>query len=79
MSSDADLIRMANQIAAFYVAYPHDEGLSGVKQHIKDFWEPRMRRAFDALIAKGGQGLSPLALEAGQALLRERAATQDLG
>jgi formate dehydrogenase subunit delta len=79
MTSDQDLVRMANQIAAFHAPYPHDEGLKGVIQHIKDFWEPRMRRAFDALIAKGGQGLSPLALEAGQALLRERAATQDLG
>lgn len=73
MTSDQDLIRMANQIAAFYSPYPHDEGLVGVQQHIKDFWEPRMRRAFDALIAAGGKGLSPLALEAGQALIRERA------
>jgi formate dehydrogenase subunit delta len=72
MSSDADLIRMANQIAAFYGPYPHDEGLAGVRQHIKDFWEPRMRKAFDALISKGGTGLTPLALEAGQGLLKER-------
>ena len=73
MTSDEDLIRMANQIATFYGPYPHDEGLAGVQQHIKDFWEPRMRRAFDALIAAGGKGLSPLALEAGQVLIRERA------
>jgi formate dehydrogenase subunit delta len=72
--SDNDLIRMANQITAFYAPYPHEEGLTGVKQHIKDFWEPRMRRAFDALISKGGVGLSPLALEAGLALLKERQA-----
>ncbi len=69
--SDHDLIRMANQIAGFHAPYPHDEALAGTKQHIKDFWEPRMRRAFDALITKGGTGLSPLALEAGQALLSE--------
>jgi formate dehydrogenase subunit delta len=73
MTSDEDLVRMANQIARFYAPYPHDEGLKGTVQHIKDFWEPRMRRAFDALIAKGGAGLSPLALEAGQGLLTERA------
>jgi formate dehydrogenase subunit delta len=72
--SDNDLIRMANQITAFYGPYPHDEGLTGTKQHIKDFWEPRMRRAFDALVEKGGAGLTPLALEAGQGLLRERQA-----
>jgi formate dehydrogenase subunit delta len=72
--SDNDLIRMANQITAFYAPYPHSEGLAGTKQHIKDFWEPRMRRAFDALVEKGGKGLTPLALEAGQGLLRERQA-----
>ena len=71
MTSDDDLIRMANQIAAFYGPYPHGEGLTGVQQHIKDFWEPRMRRAFDALVAKGGAGLTPLALEAGRALVKE--------
>jgi formate dehydrogenase subunit delta len=75
MTSDEDLVRMANQIARFYAPYPHDEGLNGTVQHIKDFWEPRMRRAFNALAAKGGAGLSPLALEAGQALLKERAST----
>ena len=73
-SEDADLVRMANQIAAFYGPYPREEGLTGVKQHIKDYWEPRMRRAFDALVAKGGAGLSPLALEAAQALLNDGAA-----
>jgi formate dehydrogenase subunit delta len=74
MTSDEDLIRMANQISAFFGPYPHDEGLTGVQQHIKDFWEPRMRRAFDALIAKGGAGLTPLAMEAGQELLKARQA-----
>ena len=70
-SEDADLVRMANQIAAFYGPYPHEEGFAGVQQHIKDFWEPRMRRAFDALVEKGGAGLSPLALEAARALMKE--------
>jgi formate dehydrogenase subunit delta len=71
--SDNDLIRMANQIAAFNAPYPHDEALASTKQHIKDFWEPRMRRAFDALVVKGGAGLTPLALEAGQVLMKEAA------
>ena len=70
-SEDADLVRMANQIAAFYGPYPHEEGLAGIQQHIKDYWEPRMRRAFDALVERGGAGLSPLALEAARALLNE--------
>ncbi len=72
--SDNDLIRMANQIAAFHAPYPHEEALASTKQHIQDFWEPRMRRAFDALVVKGGTGLLPMALEAGQLLMKEAAA-----
>jgi formate dehydrogenase subunit delta len=73
MTSDQDLIRMANQIAAFHAPYPHEEALQEMAKHIKYFWEPRMRRAFDALVSGGGAGLSPLALEVGQVLLKERA------
>ena len=62
--SDNDLIRMANQIAAFYGPYPHDEGLTGVQQHIKDFWEPRMRSQLIAHARAGGEGLTPVAREA---------------
>jgi len=36
------LIRMANQIAAYFSAYPHEEAVSGVTDHLKQFWEPRM-------------------------------------
>lgn len=39
------LIRMANQIGAFFEAMPdRNEALEGIAQHIKRFWEPRMRR-----------------------------------
>jgi formate dehydrogenase subunit delta len=39
------LIRMANQIGAFFEAMPdRTEALEGIAQHIKRFWEPRMRR-----------------------------------
>lgn len=59
-----DLIRMANQIAAFFRAYPEDEAVPGIGQHIKDFWTGNMRRKLDAHIAKGGEGLDPLVLKA---------------
>lgn len=60
----ADIVRMANQIAKFFAAYPHDEAVSGVMGHIRDFWEPRMKAALRAYIAAGGQGLEPLVKEA---------------
>ena len=59
-----EIVRMANQIAAFFKAYPHDEAVAGVTGHIKDFWEPRMKKALAAHVAAGGAGLEPLVTEA---------------
>lgn len=56
------LVHMANQIADFFRAYPPDEAEHGVEQHIRDFWDPRMRRALAAYLGTGRPGLSPLAL-----------------
>lgn len=58
------MIRMANQIAAFFEAYPRTQALEGIAGHIKRFWEPRMRKQLDEYIAGGGEGLSPLVLAA---------------
>jgi formate dehydrogenase subunit delta len=57
-----DLIRMVNQIADFYQPYPNDEAVAGVAEHIKSYWEPRMRKALSQIIATGGTGLSELSL-----------------
>ena len=40
---DTTLIRMANQIADFYAPYSEAESIEGIAQHIRSFWEPRMR------------------------------------
>jgi formate dehydrogenase subunit delta len=64
----ADMIRMANQIATFFNSYPHDEAVQGVHAHIRDFWEPRMKRMLAEHIASGGDGLSPLVVEAASTL-----------
>ena len=58
------MIRMANQIAAFFEAYPRTQAIEGVAKHIKSFWDPRMRGRLDAYIAEGGEQLSPLVLAA---------------
>ena len=58
------MIRMANQIAAYFEAYPRAEALSGISNHIEKFWEPRMRRQLDEYIAGGGENLSPLVIAA---------------
>ncbi|HVZ04716.1 formate dehydrogenase subunit delta [Hyphomicrobium sp.] len=58
------LIQMANQITAFWSPYPKGEALESIAKHIHNSWEPRMRDQMKAIIDDGGQGLSPLFLEA---------------
>ena len=60
------LIRMVNQIGAFFEAMPdRAEALQGIAQHLKSFWEPRMRRALLEHVDRGGQGdLSSMVAEA---------------
>lgn len=54
------LIRMANQIGGFFEAMPdRAEAVDGVANHIKKFWEPRMRRELLAEI-DGGDAASQL-------------------
>jgi formate dehydrogenase subunit delta len=55
-----DMIRMANQIAAYFEAYPRAEALDGIAHHIRNFWTPRMRTQLTEFIVGGAEGLSPL-------------------
>jgi formate dehydrogenase subunit delta len=42
---EQNLINMANRIGDFFDSMPdRDEALDGVADHIRRFWEPRMRR-----------------------------------
>lgn len=68
--TDAKLIYMANQIARFMETKPHAEGVEGIASHINDFWEPRMRSKFFALIDSGAAGFRPLVLEAAAKIRR---------
>jgi formate dehydrogenase subunit delta len=60
----AKLVYMANQIATFFKTQPADEAVPGIANHINKFWEPRMRRQLFEIIDQGGEGLSPLVVEA---------------
>ncbi|NPD13863.1 formate dehydrogenase subunit delta [Xinfangfangia sp. D13-10-4-6] len=67
------IARMANQIAMFMESKPEAEGVEGLSSHINDFWEPRMRRQFFALVDAGGDGLRPLVLKAAEKIRRPAA------
>lgn len=59
------LVHMANQVASFFGSYTEPEAIDGTFNHLKSFWDPRMRREIEAHLAKtGGAGLSPIALAA---------------
>jgi formate dehydrogenase subunit delta len=57
------LVRMANDIADYFRSEPDRElAVAGVSNHLKKFWDPRMRRQILAhWHDHGGEGLSELA------------------
>lgn len=62
----ANLIKMANQIAAFFEAMPdRGQAVKDVAAHIQKNWEPRMRTALLQHVSQCGDvELSPLVREA---------------
>jgi len=60
------LVRMANQIGDFFDAMPdRAEALEGIVQHLRKFWDPRMRRELLAHVDAGGDtGLSATVMDA---------------
>ncbi len=64
----ARLVYMANQIADFFKAYPEEEAIAGVENHIRQFWDPRMRAQLIKHLEAGGAGLDPVSLAASRLL-----------
>lgn len=61
-----NLVRMANRIGEFFIAMPDRvEAKSGIADHIRKFWDPRMREQLFAHIDREDtSGLTLLVLEA---------------
>jgi formate dehydrogenase subunit delta len=59
------LVTMANQIAAFFETQAGPQAAAeGISDHLRRFWDPRMRKAILEHVAAGGEGLRPAAAEA---------------
>jgi formate dehydrogenase subunit delta len=58
MSPDK-LVYMANQIGKFFASQGADAAVAGTADHIRKFWDPRMRTAIFAYVEQGGAGLDP--------------------
>lgn len=64
------LTYMANQIGRFFAHRPETEAIAGIEEHIRQFWDPRMRAA---ILASDGAALDPLP-RAAVARLRDKTA-----
>lgn len=67
------IIRMANQIGEFFQSMPdHAEAVSGVVNHIRANWEPRLRSALKHHVETcGADDLLPIVKEALPKILAE--------
>jgi formate dehydrogenase subunit delta len=63
-STEDRLVYMANQIGKFFQSQGHDKEVAGVADHIRKFWDPRMRKGIFAHLDAGGAGLDPNVREA---------------
>jgi formate dehydrogenase subunit delta len=67
------LVGMANDIGGFFATMPdHEEAVTAMALHLRNFWEPRMRREIIAHANSGGADLIPIAREAIARLDSER-------
>ena len=70
------LIEMANQIGDFFSPYPPKRAQEGLRNHLRTYWDPRMRHALLAHIDAGGDGLDQRVID-GAELLREKEAEKN--
>jgi formate dehydrogenase subunit delta len=62
------LVYMANQISKFFASQGEIVAMKGTAEHLKRFWDPRMRAEILRHLAEGGSGLDPIARQAVEAL-----------
>ena len=63
MSPDR-LAYMANQIGKFFAHRPHEAAVAGVEEHLRKFWDPRMRNQIVEARKQGTVSLDPAVGEA---------------
>jgi formate dehydrogenase subunit delta len=54
------LVHMANQIARAFAVEGEAKAVAATANHLKLFWDPRMRREILAHLDAGGDGLDPV-------------------
>lgn len=54
---DEKLVYMANQIARNFASQGEARAVASTAEHIRKFWDPRMRARIFVMLADGGPGL----------------------
>jgi formate dehydrogenase subunit delta len=62
------LVYMANQIGKFFESQSDQAAVAGTADHIRKFWDPRMRKMIFAYLDAGGTGLDPKVRQAIESL-----------
>lgn len=70
-----NLVHQANQIADFFRLQPEPEAVTNTADHIRRFWDPRMRAKMADHIVHGGAGLNPIARSAAERACKTAANT----
>ena len=67
------LITMANEIAAFFHGTGDaQQGAENMANHLRRYWDPRMRKQIIQYVRDGGAGLAPIAHMAVECLSTDR-------
>lgn len=64
---------MANNIGIYFESEPDKElAIAGIEQHLKNFWEPRMRNQIIEYVQQGGTELMDSVAEAVRRLSEQK-------
>ena len=55
------LVAMVNEIAAFFAGEDPAKAAANVANHLRRYWDPRMRKQILEHVSHGGEGLSQVA------------------
>ncbi len=66
------MVHMANQIAQFFAPYGREQAVAGIEDHLRKFWEPRMRAQIITYVATDCGDLHEFVAEAVRQLAGNR-------
>jgi|LakMenE01Jun11ns_1017448.scaffolds.fasta_scaffold9876290_2 formate dehydrogenase subunit delta len=63
------IVQMANQIGDFFQPYPPERRAEGIRNHLRTYWDPRMREELLEMISIGGYEIDRYVVKAAKLLM----------